>query len=104
MASLLRFRKSGIPISFQVGPENVAKSIRVFQRPPKRAFDKNFEIETETYEGEATFLGVASLPENAPADYVVHHHLLQMTAADLAALIWSVSMQHGCRVLHSCFQ
>src|SRR5258708_10365011 len=46
----------GIPTSFQVGPETVVERVRVFQPAPKRAFDKNFNLETETFEGEVAFL------------------------------------------------
>ena len=30
--------------------------MRVFQPPPQKAFDPNLNAETETYEGEVTFL------------------------------------------------
>src|SRR3954467_7715089 len=43
---------AGIPTSFQVG----SAAVRVFQPAPVRAFDKNFETDTETFEGEVTFL------------------------------------------------
>ena len=43
---------AGIPTSFTVGSDPV----RVFQRAPKKEFDQNFGSETETYEGDASFL------------------------------------------------
>lgn len=42
---------AGIPTSFQIG----GQPARVFQPAPKRAFDKNFDAETETFEGDVTF-------------------------------------------------
>jgi thiol:disulfide interchange protein len=42
---------AGIPTSFQIG----GKPARVFQPAPKRAFDKNFDADTETFEGDVTF-------------------------------------------------
>ena len=56
----------GIPTSFKVGPDNVVQGVRLFQTPPKRAFDKNFGLETETYEGEAAFLVEVALKKDAP--------------------------------------
>jgi thiol:disulfide interchange protein len=58
---------AGIPTSFQVGPENVVERVRVLQPPPKRAFDKNFDSDTETYEGDVAFLIEVHLRKNAPA-------------------------------------
>jgi thiol:disulfide interchange protein DsbD len=56
----------GIPTSFQVGPETVVESVRVLQPAPKRAFDKNFNLETETFEGEVAFLLELQLKKEAP--------------------------------------
>src|SRR6266496_736894 len=42
--------RGGIPTSFRVGPESVVDRVRLLQPPPKRAFDKNFGLETETFE------------------------------------------------------
>jgi thiol:disulfide interchange protein DsbD len=47
---------SGIPTTFTVG----SGTARVFQPAPKRAFDNNFDAETETFEGEVTFFVEAS--------------------------------------------
>ena len=58
---------AGIPASFQVGPANVVERVRVLQTKPKRAFDKNFESDTETFEGQAVFLLEAQLAAGAPA-------------------------------------
>src|SRR5262249_36956934 len=45
-----------IPVSFQFGPPETVERVRIFQTPPKRAFDPNFGKETETYEGQAAFI------------------------------------------------
>jgi len=57
----------GIPTSFQVGPETVVERVAVLQPAPKRAFDKNFGLETETFEGEVTFLIKLQIKKDAPA-------------------------------------
>jgi thiol:disulfide interchange protein len=43
---------AGIPTTFQSDP---SEPIRIFQPAPKRAFDKNFQADTETFEGDVTF-------------------------------------------------
>ncbi len=58
---------NGIPTSFQVGPENVVEGSRLLEPPPKRAYDKNFQSDTETYEGDVTFLLDVRLKSDAPA-------------------------------------
>lgn len=58
---------AGLPASFQFGPNAVVVRTRVFQAPPKRAFDPNFNAETETYEGEAKFVLDLKLKADAPA-------------------------------------
>ena len=57
----------GIPASFQLAPNAVADNLRVFQPPPKRALDPNFNVETETYEGGVTFLLELAVKKDAPA-------------------------------------
>ncbi|HLK66275.1 MAG TPA: cytochrome c biogenesis protein CcdA [Bryobacteraceae bacterium] len=57
----------GIPTSFQAGPETVIESQRLLQPAPKRAFDKNFGLETETFEGEVAFLLELHIRKDAPA-------------------------------------
>jgi thiol:disulfide interchange protein len=39
---------------------------KIYYQEPKRAFDKNFDIETQTYEGKADFLLETSLKADAP--------------------------------------
>jgi thiol:disulfide interchange protein len=58
---------NGIPTSFQAGPENIVESARLLQPPPKRAYDKNFQSDTETYEGDVTFLLDVRLKNDAPS-------------------------------------
>src|SRR5438270_14057871 len=57
---------AGIPTTFQVGPESLVEGTRTFQTPPKRAFDKNFGSDTETYEGDEAFLVELQLKQDAP--------------------------------------
>jgi len=57
----------GIPTSFQAGPDTVVAGLRLLQPPPRRAFDKNFNAETETYEGEVALLLELQLKKDAPA-------------------------------------
>ena len=58
---------AGIPATFQFAAPRVVESTRLFQAPGKRAFDPNFNAETETYEGEAVFLVEMSLRRDAPS-------------------------------------
>ncbi len=57
---------AGIPTSFQIGPDAAAGRVRVFQPAPKKAFDPNFSAETETFEGDVTFLLEVALKQAAP--------------------------------------
>ncbi|HKE24149.1 MAG TPA: cytochrome c biogenesis protein CcdA [Bryobacteraceae bacterium] len=58
---------AGLPTSFQFAAGAPVESARVFQIPPKRAFDPNFNADTETYEGEAQFaLQIALNKDAAP--------------------------------------
>jgi thiol:disulfide interchange protein len=45
----------------------VADPLTIFQQEPKRAFDQNFNIETQTYEGSADFLLETSIKADAAA-------------------------------------
>ena len=58
---------AGIPTSFQLTPNAVAEHVRVLQPTPRRAFDPNFESDTETFEGQAVFLLDVELKKDAPA-------------------------------------
>jgi thiol:disulfide interchange protein len=55
---------AGIPTSFQAGPDSVVEGVRLLQPPPKRAFDKNFETDTETFDGEVVFLVEVTLKKD----------------------------------------
>jgi thiol:disulfide interchange protein/peroxiredoxin len=57
---------SGIPASFKVGPAALMERVRVLQAKPKRAFDKTFGSDTETFEGQAAFLLETQLAAGAP--------------------------------------
>src|SRR4051812_49941352 len=53
---------AGIPTSFQVAG---ADQVRILQPAPKKAFDPNFGVDTETFEGDVTFLIEARLKQPA---------------------------------------
>lgn len=57
---------AGIPAGFKLGPNALVERTRIYQTPPKRAFDPNFNADTETYEGEVTFLLEMDLRRDAP--------------------------------------
>ena len=58
---------AGIPASFTLGPSTVVARTKLFQSIPKRAFDPNFNSQTETFEGTARFdLMIVTRPD-APA-------------------------------------
>ncbi len=57
----------GIPTSFQLAPLGAAvEKFRMLQPQPKRAYDANFGVETETYESDVTFLLELQLKKDAP--------------------------------------
>ena len=59
----------GQPTTFKVGPDSIVDGVRMYQPPPKRAFDKVADNDTETYVGEAAFvLDVAIKKNAAPGD------------------------------------
>jgi hypothetical protein len=58
---------AGIPTSFTLAPNAVVARTRLYQSAPKRAFDPNFNSETETFEGAATFGLVIETRPDAPA-------------------------------------
>ncbi|MGA2154231.1 MAG: cytochrome c biogenesis protein CcdA, partial [Bryobacteraceae bacterium] len=58
---------AGIPASFTLGPSTVVARTSLWQSTPKRAFDPNFNSQTETFEGTARFdLMIVTRPD-APA-------------------------------------
>ncbi|HZT31445.1 MAG TPA: cytochrome c biogenesis protein CcdA [Bryobacteraceae bacterium] len=58
---------AAIPTTVKVAPNAVSERVRVFAPPPRRAFDKNFNEETETYEDQVDFLIELELKKDAPA-------------------------------------
>ena len=58
---------TGIPTSFKIGPDTIVESSRILQPPPKRAFDPNFNTESETYEDSVVFLIPVTIRKDAPA-------------------------------------
>ncbi len=58
---------AGIPASFTLGPSTVVARTTLSQSIPKRAFDPNFNSETETFEGFARFeLMIVTRPDAPP--------------------------------------
>ena len=57
---------SGIPISFQVGPDKLVERVRLLSPPPRKVFDQTAGANAEIYEGEAAFLVEVTLRQDAP--------------------------------------
>ena len=55
-----------VPTTVRVADAPAVASFRVFEPPPKRAFDPNFNLEMETYEGSAVFLIEIELKKDTP--------------------------------------
>src|ERR1035441_706453 len=56
-----------IPTTIKLAANAAVEKVRVFQAPPKKAYDPNFQLDTETYEGSAVFLLELQLKPDAPA-------------------------------------
>ena len=56
-----------IPTTVKVAANAAVEKVRVFQAPPKKAYDPNFQLDTETYEGSAVFLLELQLKPDAAA-------------------------------------
>ncbi len=56
-----------IPTTIQVQPNQALAGFRIFQPKPKRMFDKNFNLDTETYEGPQVFLLELTVNKDAAA-------------------------------------
>ena len=84
---------AGIPTSFQLTPAcaTIEKS-RMLQPPPKRAYDANFGVETETYESDVAFLLDLQLKKDAPtgsADYTLNAKYQVCNATECDPGHWS---------------
>ncbi|MEX2262726.1 MAG: cytochrome c biogenesis protein CcdA [Bryobacteraceae bacterium] len=55
-----------IPTTLQAAPNPAVASFKIYQTKPIRAFDKNFGLDTETYEGSAEFLLDLEIAAGAP--------------------------------------
>ena len=58
---------AAIPTTVTLAASPVVDKVRIFQAPPKKAYDPNFQLDTETYEGSAVFLLELQLKPDAPA-------------------------------------
>lgn len=67
MYSMTRVTGANVPTTIKLAPNPAIESVRVLQPQPHRLFDKNFNAETETYEGSAVFLLEIQLKKDAPA-------------------------------------
>jgi thiol:disulfide interchange protein DsbD len=57
---------AAMPATILLEDNPVVKRYRVLQPPPKKTFDANFNSDTETYEGQVTFLLELEIGKNAP--------------------------------------
>ena len=56
-----------IPTTIKLAANAAVEKMKVFEAPPKKAFDPNFQLDTETYEGSAVFLLELQLKADAAA-------------------------------------
>jgi thiol:disulfide interchange protein DsbD len=61
---------AAIPTKVQLTPAEAVQSFRVLQPKPKRAYDPNFQLDTETYEKQVVFLIETALKQDAAAGEV----------------------------------
>ncbi len=84
---------AGIPTSFQLTPAGATiEKSRMLQPPPKRAYDANFGVETETYESDVAFLLELQLKKDAPtgsADYTLNAKYQVCNATECDPGHWS---------------
>ncbi|MBM3776225.1 MAG: redoxin, partial [Acidobacteria bacterium] len=59
-------KPANIPTTIKIALSPAVEAARVFQPQPKRAFDKNFNTDTETYDNQAIFLIELALSPAAP--------------------------------------
>ncbi|MGA2591774.1 MAG: cytochrome c biogenesis protein CcdA [Bryobacteraceae bacterium] len=58
---------AAIPTTVKAAANAAVDKVRVFQAPPKKSYDPNFQMETETYEGSAVFVLELQLKPDAAA-------------------------------------
>ncbi|MBZ5579182.1 MAG: thioredoxin family protein [Acidobacteriia bacterium] len=58
---------SAIQTTVQLAPNPAVDRVRVLQPPPHRAYDPNFQTDTETFQGSVVFLLELELKKDAPA-------------------------------------
>jgi thiol:disulfide interchange protein len=58
---------AAIPTKIELAPVAAIQKVRALQPKPNRAFDANFNSDTETYEGDVAFLLEIELKKDAPA-------------------------------------
>jgi thiol:disulfide interchange protein DsbD len=56
-----------IPTTIRLAPNAAIEKVRVFQAPAKKAYDPNFQLDTEVYDGSAVFLLELELKPDAAA-------------------------------------
>ena len=56
-----------LPATIKLAENPAIQSFRIFQQPPEHAYDPNFQMDTESHQGETTFLILARIADNAPA-------------------------------------
>jgi thiol:disulfide interchange protein DsbD len=84
---------AGIPTSFQLAPSGGAvEKLCMLQPQPKRAYDANFAMETETYESDVAFLLELQIEKDAPtgsADYTLNAKYQVCNATECDPGHWS---------------
>ena len=76
-----------IPTTVKLAPNAAVEKVSVFQSPPKKAYDPNFQLDTETYEGSAAFLLELHLkPDAAPGAAEISAEVRYQTCNDTVCI------------------
>jgi thiol:disulfide interchange protein len=70
----------------QVSPNSLLKSSHIFRPQPVRQLDPNFQIDTETYTGEAVFLAEVTAADNAAGQTNVEAAVRYQACSDVKCL------------------
>ncbi len=70
----------------QVNPNSLLKSAQIYRPPPVRKLDPNFQIDTETYTGEAVFLAEVTAADHAAGQTNVEVAVRYQACSDVKCL------------------
>jgi len=74
---------AAIPTTIKLAPNPAVAKVRIFQSPPKRAYDPNFQLDTETYQDSAVFLLELQLkPDASPGASEISAEVRYQTCND----------------------